>query len=36
MVRLGEKDRFSVALRKIHGVGPKVAANAWELMVRLI
>ena len=35
MVRLGEKEKFSVLLLKIHGVGPKVTANAWEFMARL-
>jgi hypothetical protein len=33
MARAGDKDRFSAVLREIHGVGPKVAANAWELML---
>jgi hypothetical protein len=32
MVHVGDKDGFSAVLRKIHGVGPKVAANAWEFM----
>lgn len=32
MARLGETEKFSVLLRQIHGVGPKVAANAWEFM----
>lgn len=36
MARAGEKGRFSAVLREIHGVGPKVAANAWELMLALV
>lgn len=36
MVRLGEKEKFSALLREVHGIGPKVAANAWELLRPLL
>jgi hypothetical protein len=35
MARAGDKDRLSAVLREIYGVGPKVAANAWELMLAI-
>lgn len=33
MVRNGDREKFTTVLQEIHGVGPKVAANAWSLMV---
>jgi len=32
LVRSRDEAAFSARLRQIHGVGPKVAAKAWELM----
>ena len=35
MARCGDVNGFMARLREIHGVGPKVAANAWAAMVVL-
>jgi len=32
LIRSGHHDVFTGILTEIHGVGPKVAANAWELL----
>jgi hypothetical protein len=32
LVRVGDEAGFSVRLRQIYGVGPKVAARAWSLL----
>jgi 3-methyladenine DNA glycosylase/8-oxoguanine DNA glycosylase len=32
LVRSGQQDAFTRTLTEIHGVGPKVAANAWEFL----
>jgi hypothetical protein len=34
LVRSGDQDGFVRRLVQIHGVGPKVASRAWELMTR--
>lgn len=33
LIATGDHDRFIARLREIHGVGPKVAENAWRLLV---
>ncbi len=33
LVRAGDRSAFESLFREIHGVGPKVASRAWELML---
>ena len=36
IVRQGDREKFNGVVRRIYGVGPKVAANAWELLLLVV